>query len=53
MSPQLLALLWDSLLETLLMCGVSGAIAVLAGYSPSAILARRRRMQAPPDGTPA
>jgi lipopolysaccharide export system permease protein len=33
--------------------GMAAAIAVLAGYSPAAILARRRRMQAPPDGTPA
>jgi len=33
--------------------GAAAAIAVLAGYSPSAILARRRRMRAPLDGTPA
>jgi lipopolysaccharide export system permease protein len=33
--------------------GIAAAIAVLAGYSPAAILARRRRMQAPPDGSPA
>jgi hypothetical protein len=33
--------------------GMAAAITVLAGYSPTAILARRRRMQAPPDGSPA
>jgi lipopolysaccharide export system permease protein len=42
-----------SLFYLLPLLGIGGAIAVLAGYSPSAILARRRRMQAPPDGTPA
>jgi D-methionine transport system permease protein len=38
MSPQLLALLWQSLLETLLMCGVAGAIAVLVGIPLGVIL---------------
>jgi lipopolysaccharide export system permease protein len=42
-----------SLFYLLPLLGMAGAIAVLAGYSPTAILARRRRMQAPPDGTPA
>ncbi len=42
-----------SLFYLLPLLGAAAAIAVLAGYSPTAILARRRRMQAPPDGTPA
>jgi lipopolysaccharide export system permease protein len=43
-----------SLFYLLPLLGMAAAIAVLAGYSPSAILARRRRrMQAPPDGSPA
>ena len=42
-----------SLFYLLPLLGIAAAIAVLAGYSPTAILARRRRMQAPPDGTPA
>jgi lipopolysaccharide export system permease protein len=42
-----------SLFYLLPLLGVAAAIAVLAGYSPAAILARRRRMQAPLDGSPA
>jgi lipopolysaccharide export system permease protein len=42
-----------SLFYLLPLIGAAAAIAVLAGYSPAAILARRRRLQTPPHGTPA
>jgi lipopolysaccharide export system permease protein len=42
-----------SLFYLLPLLGAAAAIAVLAGYSPAAIMARRRLQQAPPDGAAA